>query len=114
MLFTYNISTVDLSSLESEVVMSQAYVYAVKLDDRRKVESLARSAIGSTSVEVLTDGVWVVKPGLWRVTPRLNEKEGNMTCSDKGFLPITVERAMEFQKKIAPNLEVEESESLVA
>ncbi len=94
--------------------MSQAYFYAVKLDDDRKVESLARSAVGSSSVEVLTDGVWVVKPNLWRVTPRVNEKEGNMTCNDKGYLPITVERALEFQKKIAPNLVVEETESMVA
>ncbi len=94
--------------------MSQAYFYAVKLDDDRKVESLARSAVGSTSVEVITDGVWVVKPNLWRVTPRQNEKEGNMTCSDKGYLPITVEKALEIQKKLAPNLTQEHPETMVA
>ncbi|SHE40942.1 hypothetical protein SAMN02745225_00556 [Ferrithrix thermotolerans DSM 19514] len=94
--------------------MSQAYFYAVKLDDDRKVESLARSAVGSTAVEVLIDGAWVLKPNLFRVTPRLHEKEGNMTCSDKGYLPITVDRALEIQRKLAPNLVEEQHDSMVA
>ena len=81
------------------VTETATYLYAVSYDDFHNAERLVRSAVDSSEVEELVGGKWIVKPSLWRVTPKVGQSTGWLLLTDRSFVGISRDDALILEEK---------------